>query len=228
VRSAPPHVCMPLGAARASAPVPRPQPARVFICIAPGAARLLFLCGVVGAGSLVQVLYRRATATRGGDARARLDRDAPSAQAAVAQAAARRMMQALGVFLCFACLLVGGADLVRGGLPPPPLPPPPPPPPPFAQWRAAAVVGKPEPSRGTHAVKMPKTPKQPKTPKAPKEPRRRPTAHPRDHHKTTRQGNPKASAKEKSVPRAQPLYDTAGQAKPQRARKRGEPAISAV
>ena len=188
--------------------------------IAPGAARLLFLCGVVGAGSVMQALYRRATATRGGDARARLARDAPSAQAAVAQAAARRVMQALGVFLCFACLLVGGADLMRGRPPPLPPPPPPPPPPPFAQWRAAAVVGRPEPSRGTRAVKMPKTQKIPKTPK---EPRRRPTAHPRDHHKTNRQGNPKASAKEKGVPRVQPPYEAAGQAKPQRARKRGEP-----
>jgi hypothetical protein len=238
---APPPACTPLGAARApctcpvhlpraTAAPPRPRPCTCSVHIAPGAARLVFLCATVGAGSLMQALYRRATATRADDARARLERAAPSAQAAAADAAARRLMQALAVFLGLACLLVGGADLVRGG-PPPPAPPPPPPPPlpppPFAQWRAAAFAGKPEPSRGTHGAKVPKAPK---TPKAPKEARRRPTAHPRDHHnhKTNRQGNPKAGAKEKSAPRGQPPYEAAGKAKPQRARKRGEPAIAAV
>ena len=212
-------------------PRPPPRPCTCAVRIAPGAARLVFLCATVGAGSLMQALYRRATATtRADDARARLERAAPSAQAAAADAAARRLMQALAVFLGLACLLVGGADLVRGGPPPPAPPPPPPPPPPFAQWRAAAFAGKPEPSRGTHGAKMPKAQKAPKAPKAPKEARRRPPAHPRDHHnhKTNRQGNPKAAAKEKSAPRGQPPYEAAGQAKPQRARKRGEPAIAAV
>ena len=163
----------------------------------------------------MQALYRRATATRADDARARLERDAPSAQAAVAQAAARRVMQALANFLGFACLLVGVTSLVPGGLAPPRLPPPPPPP---AQWRAAGL-GRPEPFRGAHAVKTPKATKTPKTPKAPS--RRRPPAHP----KASRQGGPKAGSANSS-PR--PPHDAVGPAKPPRARKRGESAMSAV
>ena len=209
----------------ASAPTPAPvahhQPTHPTSYIVPGAARLLFLCGVVGAGSTVQAFYRRVVAPSN-DAHARLDRGPPSAQAAVAQAAARRVMQALGAFLCFACLLVGSASLANGGPLPPSPSPPPPPPPPSVQWRAAGLA-KPEPSRA--AVKTPKTAKTPKT----SSPRRRPTAYPRDHHhKTNRQGSSKASSKEKSVPRAQTPYGAPGQTKSPRARKRGDPATSAV
>ena len=99
-----------------------------------GAARLLFLCGVVAAGGALQRLYRRFLAAR---EPTRLLQKEPSA---AAQAAAAKLMRALLVFLGLACVLVGSVSLAPGGPPAHVAPPPPPPPPPLL-WKQAGAAG---------------------------------------------------------------------------------------